>query len=298
MTKIITHSGRVHFDDFFSVCLILHKDKNVDTIIRTDNLTAEEMNDDETWIVDIGGKYESDKKLFDHHQDDIHNDCAFSLLLKSWNIYEKAIEVYPWIENKIEWDEKGGGYVLEKYNIKNYEMIYSFKSFPEDSLKEFFQRKKRFLKQNNNDKFLMSIMRNIGKAFFIGMKKHKKISKHFNANKKVIYIGKNGVQSEDPDGIPCIFYLTSKPCYGSQLSNIFYQYKKLNFPNASSWITVYRYDRPENSIYIKRHGDPNRINLSTLQDRGKGYYAHKKGFMAVVEDMPSMELAHYIQSAL
>ncbi|HEC38164.1 hypothetical protein LCGC14_0931350 [marine sediment metagenome] len=43
MTKIITHSGIAHLDDFLSTCLILYKDKTVDMILRQAEVSEEDL---------------------------------------------------------------------------------------------------------------------------------------------------------------------------------------------------------------------------------------------------------------
>ncbi len=68
MTKIITHSGVAHLDDFLSVCLILYKDNSVDTILREAEVSEEELKEKTTWKVDISESYDPDIKAFDHHQ--------------------------------------------------------------------------------------------------------------------------------------------------------------------------------------------------------------------------------------
>jgi hypothetical protein len=144
----------------------------------------------------------------------------------------------------------------------------------------------------------MKVMKYIGLSFFKSMDKYEEIEKEFHSKVEVYFLSKDGISKENPNGIPCLMYLSSKPCYDSHLDHIFYNYKKDHFPKAYPWITAFRYDRPNNSIYIKLHGDPDQLDLGSVQDREKGDFAHKKGFMAVVEDMSELELAHLIQSAL
>jgi uncharacterized UPF0160 family protein len=74
-TKIITHNGGFHADDVFAVTTIklwLEKnskgngfDKPKTEVIRTRDMEIISKGD---FVVDIGGKYNPAKKLFDHHQ--------------------------------------------------------------------------------------------------------------------------------------------------------------------------------------------------------------------------------------
>jgi len=72
-TKIITHNGIFHADEVFAVALLLStifRDKEDDYVIkRTRNITEEDLNSDDVWVIDVGGAYNPSKKLFDHHHD-------------------------------------------------------------------------------------------------------------------------------------------------------------------------------------------------------------------------------------
>ena len=65
---IITHSGSFHADDVFacaSLSILLEKKQQPFKIIRTRNEKIIKTGD---FIIDVGGKYNPVKNLFDHHQ--------------------------------------------------------------------------------------------------------------------------------------------------------------------------------------------------------------------------------------
>ncbi len=67
MKKIITHSGNFHADDIFAVAtiqLILEKEGKIFEVVRTRD---EEVMKTGDFVVDVGGVYDADKNLFDHH---------------------------------------------------------------------------------------------------------------------------------------------------------------------------------------------------------------------------------------
>lgn len=68
ISRIITHSGQFHADEIFACALIQSILKEV-PIVRTRELTIDDMNDPETWIIDVGGVHNPELRLFDHHQD-------------------------------------------------------------------------------------------------------------------------------------------------------------------------------------------------------------------------------------
>ncbi len=64
--KVVTHNGKFHADDVFSVALVslLETNKELE-IIRTRDEKVFETAD---WLLDVGGKIDILKKQFDHHQ--------------------------------------------------------------------------------------------------------------------------------------------------------------------------------------------------------------------------------------
>ena len=66
--KLITHNGSFHADDIFAcatLCLLLEKNGEGFEIIRTREEAIIKTGD---YIFDVGGIYDADKNLFDHHQ--------------------------------------------------------------------------------------------------------------------------------------------------------------------------------------------------------------------------------------
>lgn len=295
MTKIITHSGIAHLDDFLSTCLILYKDGSVDEIVRQDVISEEDLNNTSIWKVDISEIHDSSIKAFDHHQEGM-NDCAFSLLLKYWEVWEKAIEIYSWIPSVVEIDTLGLSYFLANNRI-SYETFFQFNSFVERTFIELFQRVRVVNKEKN--KLLFLIMKQIGKQFFTGIDSYQKLQDNFKSQVNIIPISRSGVEKELTKGIPVLMYLTKKPEYTSHLFTIFRNYKSKILPeHRGSWVAVFSYDRPENSIYLKRYGNPSHIDFSRIKSLKKTYFAHEKGFVAIVENMYEEELFTYIQHAL
>jgi uncharacterized UPF0160 family protein len=65
--KIITHNGQFHADEIFACALLQHVFGEI-PIVRTRDLTIDDMNDPEIWVVDVGQVYNPELGLFDHHQ--------------------------------------------------------------------------------------------------------------------------------------------------------------------------------------------------------------------------------------
>lgn len=66
--KLITHNGSFHADDIFAcatLCIMLEKNRESYEIIRTRDPEIIKTGD---YVFDVGGMYEAEKNLFDHHQ--------------------------------------------------------------------------------------------------------------------------------------------------------------------------------------------------------------------------------------
>ncbi len=293
--RIITHSGSAHLDDFLSVCLLLWKDKQVDMIERKAEVSKEEAADSDVWKVDIGMEYDPAIKAFDHHQEGI-DDCAFSLLLKYWDIWDRAKEVYSWIPAMVKIDTSGLGTVLSHHRV-SYDTYFRLSSFVEDALMQWFEKCKMISKKKN--KLLFYTMKGIGKQFFMGIKAYYGLLEEFKSILKIEVVGSEGEEEDLRKGIPIFLFLTRKPKYSSHLLRMFNSYKQENFPNYhGSWITAFTYDRPKGTICLRRHGNPKKIDLSRLKSLEKTEFAHPKGFVAVVKDMSDIELKNYIQHTI
>lgn len=69
MKKIIVHNGTFHADDIISICMIRNQYGNDIPVERKHEITLDEFNDPDVWVVDVGGIHAADYHNFDHHQD-------------------------------------------------------------------------------------------------------------------------------------------------------------------------------------------------------------------------------------
>ncbi len=102
---IITHPGGAHFDEVTAVSLI--QAVQDDTIFRIERRepAIEELDNPDVWVVDVGDRYQPEKRNFDHHQD---TDCpaAFVLVAEYLGLLE-TLSVMPWWHFKDEVDRFG-----------------------------------------------------------------------------------------------------------------------------------------------------------------------------------------------
>ena len=107
MAKIITHGGQAHRDEFLACCILLGKEPNL--IIERRNPSNEELNSLDIYVLDVGMRYDKERKNFDHHQmgRDAEPTCALSLVLDSIGLLDSARDIFEWFYFTEIMDSKG-----------------------------------------------------------------------------------------------------------------------------------------------------------------------------------------------
>lgn len=104
MYKILTHPGSAHKDDFMAVSVLLANLDNA-VVLRRDPSRAE-LDDPDTYVVDVGMEHNPLKHNFDHH----HNPalpCAFHLVMQHLNYHEAATLSFAWYPHMSMMDVRG-----------------------------------------------------------------------------------------------------------------------------------------------------------------------------------------------
>ena len=131
------------------------------------------------------------------------------------------------------------------------------------------------------------------------MSTYENLLNDFKLNLDIRFMSKHRIEEDPKKGILVLLYLTEHPKYSVHLLNIFHKYKTEHFPDIrKGWITAFTYDRPQNTIRLKKHGDSTHIDLFRISSLEKTHFAHRKGFVATVERMSTEELYTYIRHAL
>ena len=79
MERIITHPGSAHKDDFLSACVLLATLADAELYRREPSQA--DLDDAQTFVIDVGMEYDPQRRNFDHHQDPAL-PCAFHLLMQ------------------------------------------------------------------------------------------------------------------------------------------------------------------------------------------------------------------------
>lgn len=83
MKQIITHDGQFHADEIFAIALLFEIIGEV-PILRTRNIKIEDIENPETWMLDVGMYNDAVLHNFDHHQDSTL-EATNMLVLRSLN---------------------------------------------------------------------------------------------------------------------------------------------------------------------------------------------------------------------
>lgn len=115
--KIITHGGTSHRDELIACSIALVLDPGINIIERrAGKITDKEYEDPETYIIDVGRRYEPDLNNFDHHQDK-GLPCSMRLVARKFGLDEKSMEYLPWYSFTDEADRKGFYNTLEEHGV-------------------------------------------------------------------------------------------------------------------------------------------------------------------------------------
>jgi len=164
MYKIIAHPGSAHKDDFMTVSVLLATLGDAEVFRR--EATDEDLNDLNTYVVDVGMEYAPDRNNFDHHQDR-SLPCAFHLVMQHLGHHEAAMAMFVWYPQMSMMDVRGPYKTAEHLGIDP-GIIFASSSPIDGYILSRFSRLDRLSSQD----LLYQFMKEMGKDL-IGMIDHK-----------------------------------------------------------------------------------------------------------------------------
>jgi len=105
-SRILTHPGGSHKDEFLACCLLLAE--NPVPIVRREP-SQEDLDDLSVAVVDVGHEHDASRGNFDHHQfpKDHPPLCSLSLVLQHMGLYDDARKFCDWLEPAEWFDTRG-----------------------------------------------------------------------------------------------------------------------------------------------------------------------------------------------
>jgi len=120
-TKIITHYGKAHRDEFLACCIVFFTEYRYGRtcVLERRVATQTDLASPNVWVVDTGNVYDPTHLNFDHHQ--IHGDmCSLDMVLKHTlgdDVYQSFRAVSPWLKNTTTQDNSGAKVAADRLNI-------------------------------------------------------------------------------------------------------------------------------------------------------------------------------------
>lgn len=167
MYKIIAHPGSAHRDDFLSVSILLTVLDPVEVYRREP--TPEDLDDPNTYVIDVGMNYDPRQHNFDHHQDP-SLPCAFHLVMKHLGHHDDAMLMFGWYAHMSMMDVRGPYRTAEHLGIDTNILFVS--SSPIDGyVLSRFSRMKSLTKRD----MLYDLMKDLGRELIVllGRKKER-----------------------------------------------------------------------------------------------------------------------------
>ena len=114
MYKIICHPGSAHKDDFLSACVLLATLD--DAVVFRREATLADLDDTNSFVVDVGLEYDPKRRNFDHHQD-TSLPCAFHLIMQHLDLHESAKQAFIWYSHMSMIDVRGAYRTAEHLGV-------------------------------------------------------------------------------------------------------------------------------------------------------------------------------------
>ena len=265
-SRILTHPGGSHKDEFLACCLLLAENRV--PVVRREP-TAEDLADPATAVVDVGNEHAPERGNFDHHQfpKDSPPLCALSLVLQYFGLYEDARRFCDWLE-PAEWFDTRGPVETARWLGVNRETLFKLHS-PIDS---WLLRRFAAVQGLKPGEPLWEVMRWIGMDLLGYLK---------NLRERLDYIGAVGEfwEIETPTGpFKVLFMPRSEPLPDEPSAGLarFIESRA----DAGEVAGLVYPDRRGAGFGLSRHNDHPGLDFTRIECCADVHFAHARGFVA------------------
>ena len=265
-SKILTHPGSSHKDEFLACCLLLVE--NPVPIVRREP-TAEDLADISLAVVDVGHKHAPDRGNFDHHQfpKDYPPTCSLSLVLQHLGIYEDAKAFCEWLE-PAEWFDTRGPMDTAKWLGVERKTLFKLNSPIDTTLL------RKFAGQTTLEpgESLWEVMRWIGEDLVDYVKNLRKRLDHIAQVGEFWEIEKNGESFH-------ILYMPREEPLPDDASAGLARFID-SHPTMTGVAGTVVPDRRGAGFGLSRHNDHPRLDFTKIENCPDVHFAHARGFVA------------------
>jgi len=254
--KVVTHPGSAHTDDFLACCILMAQSE---ASVERREPTAEELDDPEIAVVDVGGVYDPDNLNFDHHHFPRNHPptCSLSLVLDHLRIYQDALKYAPWLQTAELFDSRGPVKTAKHFGLDP-EFINCFRSPIERIVISLFSEVDSVLPETE----LYNLMERIGHDIVQSITSVMDEVSAINRNTTVYNVGQ----------IKVAFCSLESPRYMRE-------WAKKHHPDAKFDVFVSEDNRGDGWSLFRVDDSP-MIDFSVLEGREEVKFAHKNGFIA------------------
>ncbi len=281
MPMIITHGGTAHQDEVLAIMLLLadrRGSQNQFTSIERREPTAQELNDPDVWVIDVGGRYEPSLHNFDHHQlGEDNNEVALSLVAKyilSEATYASVADFWPWLPLLKAIDNRGPTNARKEFKLPSNALSLTQSPIAMSLTKLVSERTRLAWMDGAN---LMMLMAEMGGVLLTELVTSAARMKLLEEKAILLRVLDGGVVVLDIRGVG-----TNNP---GQLVEFFIFKKNLN---PLFTISLPEQGRPENDgcvVVLRRDKHPGAANydFSRLSKEPYCKFSHSNGFLAVLD---------------
>jgi len=260
--KIVTHKGGAHRDEFVACCLLLASvSDSVQSVIERRDPTPEELEDVNTYVVDVGERHEPAKNNFDHHQQGAVG-CALTMVLDHLGLLELARSTFAWIDFSESLDCRGPYATAAKLGISK-EAFFQTLSPVEAQMLQLFEQEKII----HPGMALYILMRQLGAGWLRYLEDMEKRLALLPSRTEIIDVNGVNTMVVDIDG-------KDNPVLG--LEQFCQAYEKEH--GSKIGITITRDDRGDGYALFRREDHP-RVDFRPLTGRPDMVFVHTLGFM-------------------
>lgn len=265
-SKILTHPGGSHKDEFLACCLLLAE--NPVTIVRREPTDAD-LADLSTAVVDVGHEHAPERGNFDHHQfpKDHPPVCALSLVLQHLGVYEDARKFCDWLE-PAEWFDTRGPIETARWLGVARETLFKLNSPIDTTLLRRFAGAGEL----QPGEPLWEVMRWIGQDLLGYLK---------NLRERLNFIGAVGEfwEIETPTGAFKVLYMPRTEPLPDEPSSGLARFIE-SHPAASEVAGLVYPDRRGAGFGLSRHNDHPGLDFTRIEGCEDVHFAHARGFVA------------------
>ncbi len=284
-TKIVTHYGKAHRDEFLACCVIFFHEYRRGSVCYVERrvVTQTDLASSNVWVVDTGNTYEPEKLNFDHHHLSTEQ-CSLDMVLRhilGEHVYASYRAVSPWLKNTALQDNNGAKYAAEKLGMELNTYMSTLSPVEKFVLDKFAETM-----VVNSETYLASMMRDIGRMI-VTAAEHMNDDLPAMINNTPSPVEHRGVRLWD---IRC---LTSDDSTSLAVINQAAYARGVDLLISST-------GRAGGGFGLYRQAwAKNKLDLSRIKDPEKIKFAHKNGYYAVtVADLSDDEIMQIIDQAI